>query len=189
MKMLLRLAALGVAVTGAGAVAIPAASALPTTVMAFVPANVPQGAQVMNVLAGDEIDITAIGTGYYGYEGAPGCVGYPNTYPDGTRYDSGTLCSPKDDPNAELSGAPIGLLIARIGNGPWFNVGGPNYQEFFANASGVLTLAYNDSYYPDNENGYSATVTDWGGGSGSSGGGGGTVGGGGGGGCVNACRL
>ena len=184
MKMLLRLAALAVAVTGLGAVAIPAASADTGTLTLAVFADAPQGTWFMNVSSGDLVTVSASGTAEYGYEGAAGCPGYPTTYPDGSRYLGSYSCGPKDDPNAALSGAPIGLLIGRIGTGPWFPVGAN--ASFIVNVPGILELAYNDSLYQDNTGAYSVTATDEGGGSDSGGGGGG---GGGGRGCLNACRL
>lgn len=180
-KMLFGLATLAVAAIGLGVVAIPAASAASTSMDVGVPAAAAQGVQTLSVLRGDVIDLTPLiaAGAYYGYEGAAGCVGYPFTYPDGSRYLGQTNCGPKYDPNATLSGQAIGLLIARIGSGPWFAVGGAS--SFTAGASGVLTLAYNDSYYPDNFGNYDLVVADVGGGSASGGGGGG--------GCINSCRL
>lgn len=125
----------------------------------------------VSALAGDSIVFTGSGSAGYGYEGSAPCVGYPTTYPDGSRYLGSVNCGPKDDPNATLAGAAIGLLIAKIGAGPWFAVG--TGKTVTAGSSGYVYLAYNDSIYSDNTGSYSATVTDNGGGGGGGDGGGG----------------
>jgi hypothetical protein len=107
---------------------------------------------------GDTIMITGSGSAGYGYEGTEGCVGNPITHPDGSRYLDSFNCGPKDDPDAVLSGAAIGQLIARIGDGAWFGVG--SRTTVTAGGSGYIYLAYNDSAYSDNTGSYSATITN-----------------------------
>ena len=137
--------------------AIPTAQAA-TTVSIRVPAASSAGVASIAVAAGDGITVSASGSAQYGYEGAQPCVGVPTTYPDGTRYLGQLNCGPKDDPNAKLSGAAIGLLIARIGNGAWFGVG--SRSAFTAGGTGILYFAYNDVSYQDNTGSYLVTVTD-----------------------------
>jgi hypothetical protein len=112
---------------------------------------------------GDKIVITGSGSAGYGYEGTQGCVGSPTTHPNGSRYLGRFNCGPKDDPNAALSGAAIGQLIARIGDGAWFGVG--TRTTVTPGASGYIYLAYNDSDYSDNTGSYSASITNNGAGS------------------------
>ena len=138
--------------------AVPAAAAVITATVT-VPASSASGvSSTVTVHTGDTVTITASGSAGYGAEGAAPCVGYPVTAPDGSRTLGGTNCGPKDDPNATLSGAAIGLLIGRIGTGAWFGVG--SSDTFTPDATGTLTLAYNDSIYTDNTGSYSATVKD-----------------------------
>jgi hypothetical protein len=147
----------------AAALALTLAPAAHASSTVTVPASASGGVSTsVSVLSGDSITITASGSAGYGYEGAAPCAGYPATYPDGSRYLGSTNCGPKDDPNAALSGGAIGLLIARIGGGPWFAVG--TSATFTASAYGTLVVAYNDSVYSDNTGSYSVTVTDNGGG-------------------------
>ena len=123
-----------------------------------VPADAEGGVNTgIYALKGDTIVITATGTAGYGYEGTPPCVGYPTTDPDGNRYLGNLNCGPKDDPDAALPGAAIGLLIARFGGGAWFAVG--TGTTVTAHRNGYIYLAYNDTAYTDNTGSYSATIT------------------------------
>lgn len=110
----------------------------------------------IDIVAGKLMTIAASGRSHYGYEGA-GCVGSPETDADGQRYLDGSSCPPKIDTDATLPTAPIGALLARIGNGAWFLVGGK--YTAVANAGGRLFLLYNDTTRGDNTNGYNVTVT------------------------------
>lgn len=123
-----------------------------------VPADTPGGVNTgIYAVQGDTIVITGSGSAGYGLEGSQGCVGSPTTHPGGSRYLGSFNCGPKYDQNAVLSGAAIGLLIARIGGGTWFGVG--TGTTFTAGSNGYIYLAYNDSIYSDNAGSYSATVT------------------------------
>lgn len=126
-----------------------------------VPARNANGVVTISAGVNDFIIIEATGKAGYGEEGSPPCVGKPLTDPDGNRYLNGTECGgPKDDPNATLSGAAIGLLIARVGSGPWFAAG--SATAFCTSSAGNITVAYNDSYYPDNTGSYSVVVSNHG---------------------------
>lgn len=109
------------------------------------------------VRKGDKIVITASGSVGYGFDGDP-CAGYPTTHPDGSRYLGSSSCVPKYDSGAVLPTAPIGELIAKIGDGAWFGVG--TRTTTTADGSGYIYLAYNDSEYYDNTGSYSATITN-----------------------------
>lgn len=142
-------------------------SAPPTgakTASVTVPADSQDGVKTgIYARKGDKIVITGSGSAGYGYDGTEGCVGSPTTHPDGSRYLGSFRCSPKDDPEAVLSRAAIGQLVARIGGGPWFGVG--SGTTITAGRSGYIYLAYNDSAYSDNTGSYSARVTSKGTGS------------------------
>ena len=139
---------------GAHVLTVAGTSAESVTVPADAQGGVDTG---ISALSGDRIVITGSGAAGYGYEGAQPCAGYPTTHPDGSRYLGSFNCGPKDDPNATLPGAAIGLLIARIGSGAWFAVG--TGTSVTAGGSGDIYLAYNDTAYSDNTGSYSATVT------------------------------
>ena len=145
--------------TPASAVHPPAPESTGARTTSFrVPADTQGGVNTgIYAVQGDTIVITGRGSAGYGYEGSQGCVGSPTTHPGGSRYVGSFNCGPKDDQNAVLSGAAIGLLIARIGGGTWFGVG--NGTTFIAGGNGYIHLAYNDSVYSDNTGSYSATVT------------------------------
>ncbi len=156
------------AITGGNQTSVPTkrSSTQPTspahssvrTASVKVPADSQGGVNTgIYALKGDKIVITSRGSAGYGYEGTQGCVGSPTTHPGGSRYRGSFNCGPKDDPNAALSGAAIGLLIAKIGGGAWFGVG--TGTTFTAGGSGYIYLAYNDSVYSDNTGSYSASIT------------------------------
>jgi hypothetical protein len=130
-----------------------------TTASVRVPADAQDGVNTgVYAIKGDTIAITGRGSAGYGYEGAQPCAGYPTTDPGGSRYLGSFNCGPKDDPNATLSGAAIGLLIARIGGEAWFGVG--TGTTVTAGSSGYIYLAYNDSVNSDNTGAYTATITN-----------------------------
>jgi hypothetical protein len=58
-----------------------------------------------------------------------------------------------------LPSAPIGALMARIGDGDWFLVG--SHASFSAPRSGQLVFAFNDraSFYTDNSRSIEGTVS------------------------------
>jgi hypothetical protein len=155
MKLAIRAGGAAVAAIAFSLVVAHAAQASSVTVT--IPANAASGVAAVSVTSGEQVTVSASGSAGYGYEGASPCVGYPTTHPDGSRYLGTYSCGPKLDPNAALSGQAIGLLIARIGSGPWFQVGASD--SFTAPASGTLVLAYNDDIYSDNTGSYTATVT------------------------------
>jgi len=117
--------------------------------------GVPTGVEIK---VGDRYSVSATGSAQYGYDPGDSCPGgYPTTYPDGSRYLGGQDCGPKNDPSAVQPTAPIGLLIWRIGDGPWQSAP----ASFTATTAGSLFLGYNDDpgYYGDNSGSYRATVT------------------------------
>jgi hypothetical protein len=125
-----------------------------------VPARNAGGVATISAGINDEIIIEASGTAQYGFQGSAPCVGYPVTHPDGSRFLGTTNCGPKDDPNATLAGAPVGLLIARVGSGSWFAAG--SATVFCMPSAGTVYVAYNDSYYPDNTGSYTVTASNHG---------------------------
>lgn len=151
LSMVTLAAAASITVTGAG----PAAASY--TYQVTVPANAQGGVNTGILDNGtDLITVTASGSAGYGYEGTQPCVGYPTTHPDGSRYLGSVNCGPKNDPNAALPGAAIGLLIGKIGTTKWFSVGsGPTEPGCY---QGWVFLAYNDSTYSDNTGSYTATI-------------------------------
>jgi hypothetical protein len=161
--MLSRVIGIGAFVLALGLMAVPAAHAGLITTTFSVSAKASAGVPTTDVSSTTDVTFTisASGSAGYGYQGGTGpCAGYPTTQPDGSRYLGGTSCAgPKDDPNATLSGYPIGLLIGKVGNGAWFPVGASGGIP--SGESGMLTLAYNDSVYSDNTGSYSVTITEF----------------------------
>jgi len=128
------------------------------SVTVAVPAAADGGvATGVNVTVGDAYRISATGSGQNGDNSGDACSGYVITHPDGSRSLDGQGCAPKYDSSAALPTAPIGLLIWRIGNGPW--QAAP--ASFTASTAGLLILAYNDDpgQYGDNSGSYKATVS------------------------------
>jgi hypothetical protein len=60
--------------------------------------------------------------------------------------------------NYPVRNAPVGALIARIGSGPAFLIGGNN-QPITMPAAGRLMLGVNDDHFPDNTGTYSVSIT------------------------------
>ena len=123
-----------------------------------VPAKAQGGVSTgVDLTIGNTYRITGTGSARYGYDPGEPCAGYPTTHPDGSRYLGTQNCGPKQDPSAALASAPIGLLIWRIGNGPWQ----PTPTSFTAATVGRLYVAYNDDpgEYSDNAASYTATIT------------------------------
>jgi hypothetical protein len=151
-----RLGSVAVALTlGLGAAAASAQAASPATVSVAASAkSVDTG---VTLSAGEAYSVTATGAAGYGPEQQAGCVGYPTVTPNGVRSVSGATCSLKIDSGAPLPTAPIGALIGRIGNGPWFLVGS-NYSGS-ASLDGGLELRYNDWALGDNTGAFTATIT------------------------------
>jgi len=122
----------------------------------IVPAKTEGGVSTgVYLTIGNTYNISGTGSARYGYDSVP-CTGYPTTQPDGSRYLGTQNCGPKQDPSATLPSAPIGLLIWRIGNGPWE----PAPASFTATTAGPLYLAFNDvpGEYGDNAGFYTAIV-------------------------------
>jgi hypothetical protein len=111
----------------------------------------------LDVVSGQRLIVSATGRGWYGFEGAAGCLGYPETDVDGVRSLPTGACSPKVDGNAQLPTSPIGALIARIGSGPWFFVGDSFNQV--VTSSGRLRLLYNELFWTDDLGIYTVNVT------------------------------
>jgi len=141
--------------------ALPAAIGFAAGVFVRATAAAPGVDSGVTVSAGQPLHINASGQAGYGYQGGT-CVGYPQTDPDGNR----TLVAPPNtvncgrkagDPNLTLPSAPVGALIGRISNGPWFLVG--SSYSGTANASGRLFLLYNDSDSGDNSGGYTVNIS------------------------------
>jgi hypothetical protein len=57
-----------------------------------------------------------------------------------------------------VSNAPAGALIARIGNGAAFLIGGNN-QPITMPANGRLSLGVNDDHFADNSGTYSVSIS------------------------------
>jgi hypothetical protein len=80
---------------------------------------------------------TVAGTGRASYDS-----GRSMTYPDGTQYVNGKYQGANMHGGAVLKGAPVGMLIARVGSGPWLAVG--STQTMAAWDAGEVIVAYND---------------------------------------------
>ena len=80
------------------------------------------------------------------------------TTPDGT-WVVDTTESPYD--GYVLPGAPAYGLVARVGTGPWVQVGTGPVQ---IKGKGDLVFAFNDDKFPDNTGSFTVTVTSAGGG-------------------------
>jgi hypothetical protein len=119
------------------------------TVEANVEGGVPTG---VTVRADDMFTINA--SGIAGYAGQTG----PMTLPDGSRFIGGKFAGAWYDPAATSKGVPIGMLIARVGSGPWLAVG--SNQTLAPQLAGEVYLAYNDNpgQYANNVGEYFATV-------------------------------
>ena len=135
-----------------------ASAQTPAVRMVFVDARQgPPGVDTgIDVTAGQTLVFAATGRASYGSEGAPDCMGNPQTDPNGQRYLNTRICGPKTDCNAILACRPIGLLIGRIGSGPWFAIGSASTMP--APNSGRLFLLYNELYWADNSGGYNVTI-------------------------------
>jgi hypothetical protein len=57
-----------------------------------------------------------------------------------------------------VANAPAGSVIARVGNGAPFHIGG-NTQPIVMPANGQLMLGVNDDHFPDNTGNFFVTVT------------------------------
>jgi hypothetical protein len=113
-----------------------------------VPALDVSGVGIGNVQAGDVVTISATGTWCMGGSGHTAECGSAA----GIRYTN------PDEPANVLPTAKIGRLIARIGSGPWFDIGAT--RTFTANRSGMLMLLFNDipGRYGDNSQSVTAHV-------------------------------
>ncbi|WP_113699137.1 LecA/PA-IL family lectin [Nonomuraea lactucae] len=120
-----------------------------------VPAKAEGGVKSGVTVQRDEV-FTVSGSGRAAYNG--GDV----TFPDGTRYIEGKYSGAYMQPDVVLSGAPVGMLIARIGSGPWLVVG--SSQTFRAQEDGEVIVAFNDrpGMYGDNSGEYVAMIENHG---------------------------
>ncbi len=118
----------------------------------------------INLAVSTHIIVEAQGKASYGFEGTANCFGTPLTNPDGQRFLNGKRCPLKIDPNAILPSAPIGELIASVGqpgtpsSTGWFAIGKSYEATIFT--PGRLFLLYNDvpGLYGDNSGHYHVTV-------------------------------
>jgi hypothetical protein len=119
---------------------------------------------VMDVAHGDDLVIDATGSASFGYQGAihqdDNRAGESSVDPSGTTSVGGQEVPYKVDESAVLPSAPVGALIARIGDGRWFEV--DSSWQGLARASGMLSFAFNDETdsYADNTGSYTVTVKD-----------------------------
>ncbi|MER8237014.1 LecA/PA-IL family lectin [Streptomyces sp. NPDC094049] len=119
-----------------------------------VPAKTEGGVKSGVTVQRDEL-FTVSGIGRASYNGG-------NTFPDGTRYQNAKYAGAYTAPDLVLPGAPVGMLIARIGSGPWLAVG--SAQTFRAGDAGEITVAYNDrpGAYVDNSGEYAVMIQNHG---------------------------
>lgn len=147
----------------------PIASASSVTLDASLDPTVSPTDAEVSVLVGQTMTLSASGSVQYGSDYSdPSCAGYPVTDPQGDRSLNGVRCSPKYDPGAAVPSAPIGALIAKVGSGSWFGVGGTGTcapgsptctLTMTAPSAGEVYVGYNDSYWADNSGSYSVTVS------------------------------
>jgi hypothetical protein len=113
----------------------------------------------VDVLAGQQVMITASGVASYGIDSDCGVsLGLAETDPSGLRYLNGGVCPAKIDPSAASPSAPIGALLARIGAGPWLLIGHSNVLTVAS--AGRVFLLYNDvpGQYANNGGGYMVSI-------------------------------
>jgi hypothetical protein len=117
----------------------------------------------VSVRQGARVRVTATGIVTYGTEtGPPGdCSGATYTQtaqvePDGSRIIGSTPCASKIDPSCPLPTAPVGAVIARIGDGAWTLIG--TKAEIVAPRDGELWIGFNDWIPSDNQGSYTVTV-------------------------------
>jgi hypothetical protein len=93
-----------------------------------------------NVESGDTITVSASGTWCMGGTGATAECGGPE----------GIRSARPDEADVLLQRASMGMLVGRIGEGEWFEIGAG--RTFVATSSGPLTLVFNDRVccYGDN---------------------------------------
>src|SRR6476469_6878954 len=92
-----------------------------------VPAKAEDGVKSgVSVKKGEVFTVSGSGRASYGQERI--------TYADGTRYIDGKYAGAYMHPGVVLPGAPVGLLIARVGKGPWLAAG--LSQTFLAQEAG-----------------------------------------------------
>jgi hypothetical protein len=120
-----------------------------------VPAKIADGVKSgVTVRRGEIFTVSGGGRASYGNGTA--------TYPDGTRFVNGRFAGAYMQPDVVLGGAPAGMLIARIGTGPWLAAG--SSQTFCAEQDGEVIVGYNDrpGMYGDNSGEYVATIENHG---------------------------
>jgi len=125
----------------------PATTTTTTTTTYTVPGSAVPGASTGLVLtAGASVTISATGAVCpYGDSFCPGPDGYPGWDTTSGAYGG-----------FPLAGGPAWGLVARVGAGPWVQVGsGPTTVS----GEGVLELAVNDDYLSDNSGSFTVTVS------------------------------
>jgi hypothetical protein len=109
-------------------------------------------ARAGTVLEGQKVIVSASGSAGYGFEGEEGCKGQVTTDPDGNRSTpEGHSCGKKPSGSVSES-APVGALLARVGDGGWILVG--SHGSFTATSTGTVRFTVNDSPRSDNSGGY-----------------------------------
>jgi len=129
-------------------------------VWATTPVTPAGGGQQENIYlnSGQALIIHAAGYIQYGYEGTPGCTGYPYVDPSGNRIlPTGQSCPPKYDSNMPDPGAPVGALLWRVGTGAWQLAG--RSAHISAPDSGPLYLGVNDDLPGDNSGDFVVILT------------------------------
>lgn len=110
------------------------------------------------VSAGSRVTITATGKAVGGVFTIDSCAGNSEFTPSGNRHllDTGQSCSPLSyPPDAVLGAAPIGALLARVGTGGWFVVGGS--RTVTVAAGGTIAFTFNETKRGDNSGAYSVS--------------------------------
>jgi len=123
--------------------AVPAAQGAAGQVTVNVAANQPWTATNVTVRRGQQIRLNA--------SGSINISSAANSGPDGNR--AATVASSR----YPIGNAPVGALIARIGNGRPFLVGAPA-DPISMTANGQLFLGVNDDHFEDNTGNYSVTI-------------------------------
>lgn len=112
----------------------------------------------IDVMAGENLSISAAGTATYGYDVRPCGSGYLQVNPDGAQTLNGASCGSKVDGGAVYPTMPIGTLLGQFDGAGWFPVGS-TYATHVVTAA-TLSFLFNDAYnWSDNTGGYYLTVT------------------------------
>jgi hypothetical protein len=136
---------------------IPTNTLVPIIGTLYIPANQgkPGTSALVTVPINAKLTITA--SGFATWNGIPNpmtCSTSRYTDPNGDSYPDTkkTEKCPSVTATGTIIDAPVGTLVGRIGDGPWFKVG--SNAGFTSDRAGELYFIYNDNGFADNGGGY-----------------------------------